>query len=238
MSTHQRVLYKPYHEKISHNSEYSDLCAQKDIRIANDGNPIRRSLSVHNDKNKNKIGTTTNWMPAEIPKEIQDKRKGKQLYKQMYGTSCNWKMNARIKMNKERELLHKGPRQQPNVPFVEPQLFPDIRKTNVLYMQKKRNKNASPSKTHNKTFEASTKKMNDNIENELSFEESGIGFHITRKTTGKVAQFVDRFKDKLNLMLYDFNGFNKKKESSPPPVYLKNKSPSNNILYQNTLSCF
>jgi hypothetical protein len=218
MTSYQRLYRGLLHDKSVINNEYSDFSLKKE-RITRDTKAIRRSLSVHNDKAKPNAETATNWMRHE-PTIV----KHQQPLKQMFGTCCNWK----IRDNYRDSSLEIHPTNNQYA-------LPDIHRSHVISITKKRRKVPAPTKYHNKTFEKAKKK---DIENELSFHEQGIGYHITRKCSNMNAQFVDKFKDRLNLMLYDFNGFNKKKESSPPPVFYKNKSSCANNLYQKTLSYF
>jgi hypothetical protein len=217
MTSYQRLYRGTLHDKSVINNEYNDFYLKKE-RIARDTKAIRRSLSVHNEKPKPNAETTTNWMhkePAIKPPPPS----------QMFGTCCNWKIHKHNYRDSSLEIH----------PASNQCALPDIHRSHVISITKKRRKAPAPSKYRNKTFE---KSKNKDIENELSFHEQGIGYHITRKCSNMNAQFVDKFKDRLNLMLYDFNGFNKKKESSPPPVFGKNKSPCGSNLYQKTMSYF
>jgi hypothetical protein len=189
---------------------------------------------MRNEKSKKKVGTSINWMTKEAVKQIEQPQKPKQLipnYKQMYGTSGNWKPDYIFKLahpinkrDKSMETRYTVMKEQNN------SFLPDINKKAKYSINNRANKPSS--KLNNKTFVVannySTLKEDDN---ETAFEDSGVGYHITRKNSNN-QPFVDKFIGKINLMCYDFNGYKARKA-------LSNHSPTEaSQLCQKTLSCF
>jgi hypothetical protein len=227
-------------ENVAISNEYIDSYIQK--YSSDPAKLIKRSTSMRNDKSQKKVGTAINWMPKEVVKEQEAALPQQQVrnIKQMYGTSSNWKPEFRSKASNlnRRDKSLKTKYGQFGGRRVNYSFLPDINQKRIKnYIFNTRAK-ASPPKKINKTFanrnNYCTYKEEEIDENETAFEDSGIGYRITRKNSNLCQPFAEKFVGKLNLMLYDFNGCHKK-----PRQVNKYNSPSNtNQICQKTLSCF